>query len=698
MITMDDKKKKRVRRYPVSAGDPNPLGATVEKSGVNFSLYSKNALTIELYLFEKVEDADPFQVISLKSSINHSFHYWHVFVKDLPVGTLYGYKVHGPYDPDNGLRFDESKLLLDPYARAIVTPEAYYRNSFSGFGQTEPGYDRTMKCVVVDPTAYDWKDDQHVHHPYSQSIIYELHLKGFTRHPNSKVQKSKLGTYAGMVKKIPYLKKLGITTVELMPVTQFDPKDSANGSLTNYWGYSPLAFFAPHNGYCYCDHPHVIADEFRNMVKAFHKANIEVILDVVFNHTAEGNESGPTLSFKGLENETYYILSNEKEYYMNFSGCGNTFNTNHSVVRRLIMDALKRWVVEMHVDGFRFDLASIMSRDEHGYPMENPPILWEIESDPVLANTKIIAEAWDAGGLYQVGSFVGDKWAEWNGRFRDDIRRFLRGDKGAVSDFASRIAGSPDLYNKPFRDPNRSINMVTCHDGFTLNDLVSYNHKHNEANGEGNRDGCNDNYSWNHGVEGPTDDPEIEALRLRQIKNFLVLLLLSQGTPMISMGDEVRRTRKGNNNGYCQDNELSWFDWDLVERNIDLLEFVQQLIKFNQSQRIFRMERFWSEKPERGNECITWHGVKLLEPDWSYHSHALAYQLREEFGDYQYHFMINAWTEPLQFELPQTDNKWHLMIDTQKEPSFFGFGNRPIAKTRYEVNAKSLVVVMSKLY
>ncbi|MBV6643210.1 MAG: glycogen debranching protein GlgX [Cyclobacteriaceae bacterium] len=682
----------------VAPGEPNPLGATVLKSGVNFSVYSKDALNIDLYLFDKVDDPEPFQVISLKSSINHSFHYWHVFVKELPVGTIYGYKVHGPFDPENGLRFDYEKLLLDPYSRAVVTPKSYDRNSFCEFGIKELGYEKSMKCVVVDPETYDWNGDQHIHHPYSKSVIYELHLRGFTRNPNSGITKSRLGTYAGIAKKIPYLKKLGITTVELMPVIQFDPGDVANGSMINYWGYSPLAFFAPHNGYCFCDDPHMIADEFRNMVKAFHKANIEVILDVVFNHTTEGNESGPTLSFKGFRNDIYYILAPEGQYYMNYSGCGNTLNTNHSIVRRLIMDALRRWVIEMHIDGFRFDLASIMSRDEHGNPLENPPILWEIESDPVLANTKIIAEAWDAGGLYQVGSFVGDKWAEWNGRFRDDIRRFIRGDNGAVSDFACRIAGSPDLYQRPFRDPNRSINMITCHDGFTLNDLVSYNHKHNEANGENNRDGCNENYSCNYGIEGPTDDTEIETIRLRQIKNFLVLLILSQGTPMLSMGDEVRRTQKGNNNTYCQDNILSWFDWDLVEKNKELFAFVQQLIKFNQSQKIFRMEQFWSEMPERGDRCITWHGIKLLEPDWSYHSHSLAYQLKEPFGDFQYHFMINAWNKSLEFQIPQTDYQWYVIIDTWQRSSFFAFGDQPIDTNRYKVSERSIVVLMSKLY
>jgi len=702
MIDAIDKNKEvtksEMRQYAVSGGDPNPLGSTVKKHGVNFSLFSKNGTSVDLCLFKNADDSEPFQVISLNSTVNHSFHYWHVFVRELHVGTLYGYRVDGPFEPSIGLRFDQSKLLLDPYARAVVTPKDYQRKLFAGFGHAKIDFSKSMKGVVIDPEAYDWQGDHHVHHPYARSVIYELHVKGFTANPNSGITKSKLGSYAGLVQKIPYLKELGITTVELMPVTQFDPHDVANDQLSNFWGYSPIAFFAPHNAYCYCDHPHVIADEFRNMVKVFHKANIEVILDVVFNHTAEGNEMGPTLSFKGLENSVYYILADQQEYYTNYTGCGNTLNTNHSVVRRLIMDALKRWVTEMHVDGFRFDLASIMSRDEHGNPMENPPILWEIESDPILANTKIIAEAWDAAGLYQVGSFVGDKWAEWNGRFRDDIRRFLRGDEGTIGALAKRIAGSPDLYNKPFRDPNRSINMITCHDGFTLDDLVGYNQKHNEANGENNRDGSNENYSYNYGVEGSTTDPEIEAIRLRQIKNFFVLLLLSQGTPMILMGDEVKRTQKGNNNTYCQNNELSWFDWSLLNGNSGLLRFVTQLIKLNQSQEIFIMDRFWGEKDKYGKECIIWHGIKLHEPDWSDHSHAISYQLIEESGGYQYHFMVNAWWKALCFEIPP-NGSWFQIVNTHLESpnDFLSFGKHQVEGNSYLVSPRSIVVLMSKL-
>jgi isoamylase len=424
---------------------------------------------------------------------------------------------------------------------------------------------------------------------------------------------------------------------------------------------TPWLFFAPHSSYCNCQEPQVIADEFRDMVKAFHKADIEVILDVVFNHTSEGNHLGPTFSFRGLENSFYYILSENKEYYMDFTGCGNTLNANHASVRRLILDALKRWVVEMHIDGFRFDLAAVMARDEKGRPMDNPPILWEVEADPVLADTKIIAEAWDAAGLYKLGSFMGDKWAEWNGQYRDDVRKFIRGDKGVVKAFASNIAGSMDLFKKPFRDPNRSINFITCHDGFTLNDLVSYNQKHNEANGEGGRDGSNDNYSSNYGIEGPTDGPEIEAIRLRQIKNFFTLLLLSQGTPMLLMGDEVRRTQYGNNNAYCQDNEISWFKWENLDSHRPLLEFVKKLIRFRRRHPVFQAETYWVIYEDQAPD-IVWHGVKLNQPDWSDESHSLAFSLKDKDGQHLLHFIVNAYWEPLTFELPPLEDeakKWY---------------------------------------
>lgn len=673
-------------------GKSYPLGAKVFPDGVNFCLFSKSATKVELCLFEWPEDSEPFQIFTLDPEKNRSFYYWHIFVIGLTPGILYGYRVHGPNDPSRGLRFDGDKLLIDPYTRALATGRNYHR-----LAAAQPGSNvgKAMKCVVIDPDSYDWEGDEPVHHPYSKSIIYELHVGGFTRNPNSNVTPKMMGTYAGLIEKIPYLQDLGITTVELMPVIQFDPLDVPEPYLVNYWGYSPIAFFAPHNGYCYCDDPDMIADEFRNMIKALHKANIEVILDVVFNHTAEGDHTGPTLSFKGLSNSGYYILAEDPRYYADFTGCGNTINTNHSVVRRMILDALKRWVIEMHVDGFRFDLASIMSRDERGRPIDNPPILWAIESDPVLSRTKIIAEAWDTGGLYQVGSFIGDKWAEWNGNFRDDIRRFLRADFDSVSNFACRLTGSPDLYQKPFRDPNRSINFVTCHDGFTLNDLVSYNVKHNELNGISNQGGASENFSFNFGVEGPTDDPEIQKLRIRQIKNFFTILLLSQGTPMLGMGDEVRRTQQGNNNPYCQDNEISWFDWNNVSQQEHLFKFVRQLIRFRQDNEIFQFERSWSDNVEPDKSRIIWHGVRLGLPDWGSHSHSLAYTLIGK--GYNYHFMVNAYWESLEFQIPQGE-AWYRIIDTFLEfpEDFSPYGTRLFLKKKYLVNARSAVVLMAK--
>ena len=429
-----------------------------------------------------------------------------------------------------------------------------------------------MRSVVVDPDAYDWEGDVPLRRPFATTVIYEMHVAGFTRHPSSGVAPATRGTYAGMIEKIPYLQDLGITAVELLPVFQFDRQDCPPG-LVNYWGYSPVSFFAPHAGYSSRRDPLAPVDEFRDLVKALHRAGIEVILDVVYNHTAEGDHEGPTLSLRGLDNETYYILEADRARYANYSGTGNTLNANESVVRRMILDSLRYWVAQMHVDGFRFDLASVLSRDESGQPLQRPPVLWDIQSDPVLAGTKLIAEAWDAAGLYQVGSFPGDTWQEWNGKFRDDVRRFVKSDNDTVVAFGYRCFGSPDLYGHEERGPEQSINFVTCHDGFTLNDLVSYNDKHNEANGEGGRDGTDANLSWNCGIEGATNEAAVERLRLRQVKNFLAVTLLSLGTPMLLMGDEVRRTQRGNNNAYCQDNEISWFDWTLLDRHRDLRRF-----------------------------------------------------------------------------------------------------------------------------
>jgi glycogen operon protein len=621
----------------------------------------------------------------LDPAVNRTYHYWHVFVPGVGPGQLYGYRVTGPWDPARGMRFDPTKVLLDPYGRAVAVPKDYRREAATP----------AMKSVVVDDHAYDWEGDWPLERPASRTVIYEMHVRGFTQHPNSGVADNLRGTYAGLVQKIPYLQDLGITAVELLPVFQFDPHDAPLG-LVNYWGYTPVSFFAPHRDYSSRQDLMGPVDEFRDMVKALHRAGIEVILDVVFNHTAEGDETGPTISFRGLENSTYYLLERDRSRYKNYSGTGNTLNPNHPIVRRMILDSLRYWVQEMHVDGFRFDLASILSRDSSGQPMLEPPVLWDIESDPALAGAKMIAEAWDAGGLYQVGSFAGDSWREWNGQFRDDVRSFLRGDKGSVSRVADRLLGSPQIYGHKEREAEVSVNFVTCHDGFTLNDLVSYNTKHNEANGESNRDGANDNRSWNCGFEGPTCDPVVEALRNRQVKNFLSCTIMSLGMPMITMGDEVRRTQLGNNNAYCQDNETSWFDWSLVGKNADVHRFVKLLLRR-------RLSRYFDNEYEGEplNELLhqstkAWHGVRLHQPDWSASSHSVAMSAEIVKEKRCVHWILNAYWEPLDFELPKLAGPWRRWIDTgQDSPEDIVEWQdaSPLAGHTYKVGPRSVVVL-----
>ena len=647
----------------IDAGTSAPLGADTREGGVNFSVFSKRATRVELLLFDHAAAAAPSRVIPLDPATHHTYHYWHAFVPGVGAGQMYGYRAHGPFAPDQGLRFDAAKVLLDPYSLAVAVPDSYDRAAAARPGDNAA---TAMKSVVADPHRYDWEGDAPLQRPFAETVIYEMHVRGFTRHASSGVAAGKRGTYAGLVDKIPYLRSLGITAVELLPVFQFDRFDAPNG--VNYWGYQPVSFFAPHQPYASVADPLAALDEFRDMVKALHRAGIEVILDVVFNHTTEGGTDGPTLSYKGLANDFYYILERDKSRYADFTGCGNTLNANHPIVRRLIRDSLRYWVTTMHVDGFRFDLASILTRDETGHPQPNPPVLWDIESDPLLAGTKLIAEAWDAAGLYQVGSFVGDSWQEWNGRFRDDVRRFLRAEAGSVSRLATRLLGSPDIYGRDDREAEQSINFVTCHDGFTLNDLVSYDRKHNESNGEGNRDGSDDNLSWNCGVEGPTDDPAIEALRNRQVKNFLAISMLAAGTPMLLMGDEVRRTQGGNNNAYCQDGETSWFDWSLRETHADVHRFVKRLNAFRQNREIVTEQGVVSLIELLRRVGVDRHGVALGRPDWSDGSHSLAATFRSPRAGFLVHGMFNAYWEPLSFELPpipgEAHGGWRRMLDT----------------------------------
>jgi isoamylase len=681
-----------------SRGRSFPLGATVYPEGVNFSVFSKQSEAVQLLLFDHVDDAKPSRVIELDRQTNRTYHYWHVFVPDIRQGQHYAYRAAGPFAPERGLRFDPDKALLDPYGRGVARPAGYSREA-----GRKPGDNAAfaMKSVVADLGAYDWEGDVPLRRPFAKTVVYELHVGGFTRHPNSGIVPGKRGTYAGLIEKIPYLQDLGVSTVELLPVFAFDEQDGPPG-LGNYWGYSPVSFFAPHPGYSSRRDPLGALDEFRDMIKALHRAGIEILLDVVYNHTAEGGHDGPTFCFRGLSNEAYYILESNKALYGNYTGCGNTLNANEPICRRLIIDSLRYWVSEMHVDGFRFDLASILSRDESGQPMPSPPILWDIESDPVLANVKLIAEAWDAAGLYQVGSFVGDSWKEWNGRFRDDFRAFIKGDNGKAGSVAQRLLGSPDMYGYEEREPEQSINFVTCHDGFTLNDLVSYNYKHNEANREENRDGSNDNASWNCGVEGPTDDPEVERLRNRQVKNFLTMTLLSIGTPMLLMGDEVRRSQGGNNNAYCQDNEISWFDWDLVSKRADILRFAKQLIAVRQN-RYLSDERLadMSLNELLRNQPVQWHGVRLNAPDWSHASHMVSATVSISENRFLLHIMVNAYWEALSFEIPPAAPRdpWRRVIDTflDSPEDICTWPNAPtVDGPAYRVEPRSVVLLITR--
>jgi glycogen operon protein len=688
-------------RFAIEPGSPHPLGGTLSAAGVNFSLFSGHATGVQLLLFAAHDALQPFQTIRLDPYINKSFHFWHVLVRELPAGTHYAYRVEGPSDPAAGHRFDPEKVLIDPYARGN-TNEVWSRAAACRPGDNAA---TSMRSVVIDTSGYDWEGDQPLRRPMQDTIIYEMHVRGFTQSPGSRVANP--GTFAGIIEKIPYLQDLGVTAVEMLPVFDFDEtgvlRVQDGRPLTNYWGYSTVGFFAPQSNYCVSPEHGSHLREFRDLVKALHRAGIEVILDVVFNHTDEGNQLGPCFSFRGIDNRTYYFLVPwDLQYYMDFAGTGNTFNCNHPIAQKLIVECLRYWVREAHVDGFRFDEGSILTRGEDGAPVPHPPVVWQIELDDDLADTKVIAEAWDAAGLYQIGHFPGDRWAEWNGRFRDDIRRFVKGDPGVIGAVASRLAGSADLYQANGESPLNSINFVTCHDGFTLNDLVSYNSKHNEANGEGNRDGVNDNLSWNCGVEGETGDPAIESLRVRQVRNVAVLLLLGRGVPMFAAGDEVRRTQRGNNNAYCQDNEVSWFDWQLLDKNRDLLRFWKQMIAFRKRYSTLRQGSFFSgARNNRGLADVTWHGTKLNQPGWDDpNARTLAFTLGGFDSDPDLHVMLNMFWQRLEFDLPAVAGRqWCRAIDTnQPAPRDIAEAGAelPVTGSTYDVGDRSIVVLVNR--
>ncbi|MCL2656687.1 MAG: glycogen debranching protein GlgX [Betaproteobacteria bacterium] len=661
------------------AGNHFPLGATIQAGGVNFALYSKNAKRVFLLLFD-TPDSEPSDVIEL---VERTRYVWHVFVEGVRAGQCYGYKVDGDYAPAQGMRFNVNKLLLDPYAKAVTGKFSNRDNLLLAYQADSPELDLSFdardnsavvpKAVVIDD-VFDWQDDRRPQIPFEQLFIYEVHLKGFTAHPSSGVRHP--GTYRGFIEKIPYLKSLGINAVELLPIQECCPEDVVlRKGLTNYWGYNTIAFFAPESSYSTCRGPTCPVEEFKTLVRELHKAGIEVILDVVYNHTAEGDERGPSMSFRGIDNREYYSLTGSAaqpaRYYENFSGCGNDLDFGNPAVIRMVMDSLRYWVEVMHVDGFRFDLASVLGRDGGGFH-RTASFFDVISQDPVMQHVKLIAEPWDLGSS-EVGNFPVD-WSEWNSRFRDTVRKFVKGDAEQLSELGSRITGSADLYEDDGRSAYNSINFVTCHDGFTLHDLVAYNRKRNEANLEGNVDGRDDNYSWNCGVEGETDDPAVLRLRRQQMKNLLCLLIFSMGTPMLLAGDEVARSQGGNNNAYCQDNETSWFDWTLLERNADLFTFTHRLIMFQQICPVLQRRKFvlGVDSNDDGIPDISWFGRDLGSPRWNDpQARLLCYRLDggeipSPFGRYYLLFILNAGTATEWVELPPPGAglAWYRIIDT----------------------------------
>ena len=643
-----------VARLRTTPGRPYPMGPVVYDEGVRFTVFSRHATRVWVALFDRVEDRTPVWEYEFDPKRHKTGDIWSLFVRGIGEGVYFLYRMDGPHAPKKGHRFNPRTYLLDPYAKALT-------------GDIHNG---TMKCVAVHDKM-DWHDDARPRIPMEELVIYEAHVRGLTRHASSGV--SHPGTYRGLIEKIPHLKSLGVNAVELLPV--HEPGENLLGrcnlageELVNYWGYSTIGFFAPAGRYAARAVRTEHLDEFRGMVKALHDAGMEVILDVVFNHTSEGNAEGPTLCFKGIDNSIYYLLSEGE--YLNYSGCGNTVNCNHPLVRDFILDCLRYWVAVMHIDGFRFDLASILGRDQDGKVLEDAPLITRITEDPVLRDVKLIAEAWDAGGAYQVGSFGGSRWAEWNGMYRDDVRRFWLDEPGTRGRLATRLAGSMDLYARSGRTAVHSINFITCHDGFTLRDLVSHNEKHNLANGEGNRDGMDENLSWNSGAEGETEDPEINALRLRRQKSFLATLFVSLGVPMLLGGDEFGRTQRGNNNAYCQDNEVSWFDWRLAERNGELLRFTRGVIAFRRENPALRRAEFFTGGPVDGKDGppdMRWTGPDGAEPDWNGGENTLACVIEPEANDGTGLCMLfNATPNPARFRLPE--GRWASRIDTAAAP------------------------------
>ena len=647
-------------RFAVERGTRAPRGASATREGTNFSILSPSATHATLRLYRDAEDPEPLFEAVLDPAVNKTGAYWHVFVRNAKPGFYYTWRCDGPHVPEAGFRFDAGRDLLDPWAQDVSAKR--WRRA-----EARASHGPHFRARIVADDRYDWEGDEPLERSLQDAVIYELHVGGFTRHPTAQVGAP--GTFAGIVEKIPYLKSLGITDVELLPVAAFDAEDiPASGAarrLENYWGYSPVAFFAPHAPFA---HGVDARRDFRDMVKALHRAGIGVILDIVLNHTAEGGHDGVTIGFKGLGNEFFYHLDpKDRGRYLDYTGCGNTLNCNHPYVAAHLLECLEHWVREMHVDGFRFDLASVLARGDDGEPVSEPPLLSAIERSQILARTHLIAEPWDAAGLYQVGNFPGRRWAEWNGRYRDTLRRFARGEPGLIGEVATRIAGSSDLYAPRGRSPANSINYVTCHDGFTLYDLVSYERKHNENNGEENRDGSDREFSSNCGVEGPTDDQGVLQLRAQRARNLVALLLMSQGVPMLLAGDETLRTQRGNNNAYCQNNDVSWLDWESSAAGDAMLRFTREMIALRRRHPALRRARFIEERP--GEEpAIRWYGVDGRTPDW--HNGAacvLCFAVDGVAADEApLYVMANMGEEAVEAELPvpPVGRFWRRIVDT----------------------------------
>jgi glycogen operon protein len=694
----------------VRSGSPLPWGTHLIGDGVNFAIFSRHATRVRLEFYDAPGDGTPSRTIDLDPERHRTGDVWHVWVRGVPQGQLYAYRVEGPYDPQKGHRFNANKLLLDPFAAALAGPEQWDFGPARGYDPSVPPPDLSFSTVddaasmpksVFTHEHFDWEGDRPPRHPASRTVIYETHVRGCTIHASSGVAHP--GTYRGMVEKLPYFEALGVTAIELMPVLEFNENELARANpltgerLKNYWGYDPVLFFAPKGSYSSRGTLGGQTSEFKEMVKAFHRLGIEVILDVVLNHTAEGNESGPTICLRGIENSIFYILNDsDMRLYKDYTGTGNTLNANHPVVRDYILDVLRYWAMEMHVDGFRFDLASVLGRDEHGGVLHNPPLLERIAEDPILRDVKIIAEAWDTGGAYQVGSFSERRWAEWNGRFRDDVRRFWMGEAGTMGTFASRISGSSDLYQRSGKGPECSINYITCHDGFTLNDLVSYGEKRNEANGENNRDGQDLNYSDNCGLEGPSDDRAVEALRNRLIKNLMLTLFASRGVPMLLGGDEFRRTQQGNNNAYCQDNEISWYDWSLLDGHREIYRFTRGMIAFRRAHPVLSKEAFY------GSSDIGWFNPQGRVPDWmDPRQKSLACHVHGHEGPDLF-LIFNAAPEPVEFTIPAAPRAevWHVAINTScpAPEDLFPPGKEPPLQGRdhYRAGPRSSAVLVAR--